>query len=69
MNIKRDRQTEFYIAQLLKALNIEDEICPRFASCVECPLGRLGVLQSCTCDEIKKLVKRLELAYKVVETL
>lgn len=43
MNIKRDRQTEFDIAQVLRALYIEDKICHRFESCIECPLGRLGV--------------------------
>lgn len=70
MEIKRDRQTEYDIVQVLRALHdIDDKICPRFESCVVCPLGKLGVLDTFTCDEIKKLVKRLDLAYKVVETL
>lgn len=69
MNIKRDRQTEFDIAQVLRALYIEDKICHRFESCIECPLGKLGVFETCTCDEMKKLAKRLDLAYKVVETI
>ena len=70
MEIKRDRQTEYDIAQVIRALHeIDNKLCPRFESCIECPLGKLGVLDTCTCDEIKKLAKRLDLAYKVVETL
>ena len=70
MEIKRDRQIEFDIVQILKVLNdVESAACPRFESCVACPFGNLGVLDTFTCDEIKKLVKRLNLIYKVVETL
>ncbi len=70
MKIKRDRQTEYDIVQILKVLDdVESKVCPRFESCVACPFGKLGVLDTFTCDEIKKLAKRLDLAYRVVETL
>lgn len=32
-------------------------------------LGKLDVLETRTCDEIDKLAKRLDLAYRVVQTL
>lgn len=70
MRVKRNRQSESYIAQMSKVLNIKDEICRCFtADCGECPLCKLGVFDTDTCLEIDKLAKRLELAYKVVETL
>lgn len=68
MNIKRDARTQVDIAQIKRALHIKDEICQRNI-CYDCPLSKLGVLETRTCDEINKLAKRLDLAYKVVETL
>ena len=56
------------IAQVLKALNIE-EFCLRSKNCTNCPLSKLNIFQTRTCDEIKKLNTRLILAYKVVKTL
>lgn len=35
----------------------------------KCPLGKLGVFDTPTCQELVKLKNRLELVYKVVETL
>lgn len=70
MRVKRDRQTATDIAEILKALEIKDKICARFGpSCGKCPLSKLGALDTDTCCEIDSLAKRLELAYKVVETL
>lgn len=70
MRVKRNRDAEYNIAYLLKALETMDEVCGRYgASCHDCPLGKLGVFDTPTCDEISKLKSRLELAYKVVETL
>lgn len=56
------------IVQVLKALDTE-EFCLRFKNCTSCPLGKLNVFQTRTCDEIKKLNTRLILAYEVVKTL
>nr|CAI9751791.1 hypothetical protein YSBCXYJI_YSBCXYJI_CDS_0074 [Caudoviricetes sp.] len=63
-----DKGIEYDIVQILSALlNIEDKFCPRFIkSCTDCPLGRLGVFQTCTCDEIKKLKTRLILVYNLL---
>lgn len=72
MKVKHDKGTEYDIAQIISALlNAEDEFCPRFTkSCTECPLGKLGVFQTYTCDEIKKLKTCLILVYNLlVETL
>lgn len=69
MNIKREAQTQVEIAQILMMLNITDEICKRHTECEECPLGRLGVFDAPTCHKVSKLKRRLELVYKVVETL
>lgn len=69
MTIKYDRQTQFDMIQILKALDIKDEICQRYTRCDECPLDRLRPFDSRTCDEISKLSKRLALAYKIVEAL
>ena len=69
MNIKREARTQVDIAQIKRALHIKDEICQRHILCDECPLGRLDVLETRTCDEIDRLIDRLVLAYKVVETL
>lgn len=69
MTINRDKQTQLDMAQILKALDLKDEICQRYTSCDECPLDRLRPFDSRTCDEISKLSKRLALAYKIVEAL
>lgn len=69
MTMNRDKQTQLDMAQILKALDIKDEICQRYTRCDECPLDRLRPFDSRTCDEISKLSKRLDLAYKIVEAL
>ena len=69
MNIKREARTQIEIAQVISVLDIKDEICERYRSCYDCPLSKLEVLETRTCDEIDKLTKRLDLAYKVVEML
>ena len=69
MNIKREARTQIEIAQIIRVLDIKDEICERYRSCYDCPLSELEVLETRTCDEIDKLTKRLGLAYKVVEML
>ena len=69
MNIKREARTQIEIAQIIRVLDIKDEICERYRSCYDCPLSKLEVLETRTCDEIDKLIKRLDLAYKVVEML
>ena len=69
MKIIREAQTQFDIAQIMRVLDIKDKICSRHTRCDECPLGRLDVFEIRTCDEIDKLVKRLVLAYRVVQTL
>lgn len=68
MDVKRDRGLAYDIAQMLKALQAKQQICARFAfSCKLCPLGKLGVLDNFACTDIDKLIKRLELVYRVVE--
>ena len=69
MDVKREARTQVDIAQIIKVLGIKDEICQRHTRCDECPLGRLDVLETRTCDEIDKLSKRLVLAYRMVQTL
>ena len=71
MRVERRRDAERDIAYLLKALNTVDETwCVKYGgNCYKCPLGKLGVLETCTCDEIDRLINRLDLVYKVVETL
>lgn len=69
MNIKREARTQIEIAQIIRVLDIKDEICERYRSCYDCPLSELEVLETRTCDEIDKLTKRLDLAYRVVQTL
>lgn len=70
MNVKRDRGLAYDTAQTINALQVKKQICARFgANCYACPLGKLGVFESFTCLDIDRLVKRLELVYKVVETL
>lgn len=69
MTIKYDRQTQLDMAQILKALDIKEEICQRYTRCDECPLDRLRPFDSRTCDEISKLSKRLASAYKICALL
>ena len=69
MNIKREARTQNEIAQIIRVLGIKDEICQRHTRCDECSLGKLDVLETRTCYEIDKLAKRLDLAYRVVQTL
>lgn len=71
MRVERSRDVERDIAYLLKALNIVDESwCRKYkGNCYKCPLGKLGVFNAPTCDELVKLRSRLELVFKVVETL
>lgn len=71
MRVERNRDAERNIAYLLKALDTVYETCcfKYGGNCYECPLGSLGVLETQTCYEVSKLKNRLELAYKVVETL
>lgn len=69
MNIKREARTQVEIAQIIRVLDIKDEICQHHTRCDECSLGKLDVLETRTCDEIDKLAKCLDLAYRVVQTL
>ena len=71
MRVERNRDAERNIAYLLKALDICDETwCVKYGgNCHKCPLGKLGVFDTPTCQELAKLKSRLELVYKVVETL
>ena len=69
MNIKREARTQFEIAQIIRVLDIKDEICERYRSCYDCPLSKLEVFETRACDEIDKLAKRLDLVYKVVQAL
>ena len=70
MRVKRSIESERDIAYVLKALDTMVEACGRYgANCSECPLGKLGVFDTLTCNEIAKVKSRLELVYKVVETL
>jgi hypothetical protein len=50
MNIKREARTQVEIAQIIRVLDIKDELCQRHTRC-------------------DKLAKRLDLAYRVVQTL
>lgn len=68
MNVKRDRGLANDTLQMLDALQVKTQICARFgAKCHACPLGKLGVFESFTCLDIDKLIRRLELIYRVVE--
>ena len=69
MSIKRESRTQLDIVQIIRALDIKDEICQRYSNCCDCPLCELRVFDAPTCREIDKVKNRLELAYKVVETL
>ena len=68
MNVKRDSGLAYDTLQMLNALQIKTQICASFdANCYACPLGKLGVFDTFTCLDIDRLVKRLELIYRVVE--
>ena len=71
MKVERNRDAARDIAYLLKALDtVHETCCEKYGeNCYECPLGNLGVLGTQTCYEIAKVKSRLELVYKVVETL
>lgn len=68
MDVKRDRGLAYDTAQMINALQVKQQICRRFSvNCYACPLGKLGVFEYFTCLDIDRLVKRLELVYRVVE--
>ena len=71
MRIERNRDTARDIAYLLTALDtVYETCCEKYGGdCYKCPLGSLGVLGTQTCYEVSGLKNRLELVYKVVETL
>lgn len=70
MRVKRSRDAECHVAYVLKALDTMADTCVHYGgNCYECPLGKLGVFDTPTCQEVSKLKSRLELTYKVVETL
>ena len=71
MKVERRRDVERDIAYLLKALDaVYETCCEKYGgNCYECPLGCLGVFETQTCQEISKVKSRLELVYRVVETL
>lgn len=71
MRVERNRDAERDIAYFLKALDTRDDMwCAKYGgNCYKCPLGKLGVFDTPTCQELAKLKNRLELVYKVVETL
>ena len=71
MKVERNRDAARDIAYLLKALDtVHETCCDKYGgSCYECALGSLGALPTQTCYEISRLKSRLELVYKVVETL
>ena len=69
--VKRSQDAERDISYLIKAMDIVGETwCSKNrGNCYKCPLGKLGVFDNRTCNEFVKLISRLELVYKVVETL
>lgn len=71
MKVERSRDAERDIAYLLNTLyNVGDTWCVKYGgNCNKCPLGELGVFDTPTCNWVSKLKSRLELVYKVVETL
>lgn len=71
MRVERNRGAERDIAFLIRALDTVDESwCMKYnGNCYKCPLGKLEVFDAPTCNEIAKVRSRLELIYKVVETL
>lgn len=71
MRVERNRGAERDISYYLEALDTLDELwCAKYKrNCYKCPLGKLGVFDTPTCYELSKVRNRLELVYKVVETL
>ena len=71
MNVERSRDAERDIAYLIKVLDtVYETCCDKYGgNCYECPLGCLGVFGTQTCYEFSKLKSRLELIYRLVETL
>lgn len=70
MRVKRNRLAECDTAYVLKSLETKDNACGRYGTnCYECPKGKLRVFDEPTYHELAKLKNRLELVYKVVETL
>ena len=71
MKVERNRDLASDIVYMVHALDIAGEIwCVKYSgNCYKCPLGKLGVFDAPTCHEISKLKGRLELVYRVVETL
>ena len=70
MKIERNKSAARDIEYALRGLEIVKDTCTRYGgNCRDCCFGRLGVLDTMTCEEIKKLRARLELVYQVVETL
>ena len=71
MKVERNQDAARDIAYLIHALDIVGDIwCVKYGgNCYKCPLGKLGVFDAPTGHEIAKVKSRLELAYKVVETL
>ena len=71
MRVERNRDVAHDISYLIEVLDtVHDTFCEKYGgNCYECPLGSLGVLGTQTCYEVSKLKSRLELVYRVVETL
>lgn len=71
MKVERNRDAAHDIAYLIEVLDtVEDIWCVKYGgNCYNCPLGKLGVFNVRICRELARVKSRLELAYKVVETL
>lgn len=69
--IKRDRQNEFYIANMITTIQENKrEICMKQPGCEDCPLANIdGLFDESICAMLNQTKKRLELSYKLVETL
>lgn len=69
--IKRDRQNELYIANMLRTIEKNKrELCMHQPGCDECPLGTIDDLFDVSlCAMLGQTKKRLELSYKLVESL
>lgn len=59
MRVERNRGAERDIAYLLKALDTADDAwCVKYGeNCHKCPLGKLEVFDTPTCQELNKLKK------------
>lgn len=70
MKIERNKGEARDIEYAIRGLEIAEDACTRYGgNCRECPLSRLGVFETMTCEEIKKMRKRLELILRLVEEL